>query len=324
MELTITEAFILAIGSLGLGMILLIRGGNWTIDSAVYIARHFGISPLIVGFTIVAFGTSFPELLVSVNANFHGSPGIALGNVLGSNLANILLVIGATAIIGTIVAVPRNVLRDLVMMMLSTMLLAFFMVSEGDIGRMAGLVMIIVLCLYIIWQYHMARRGEIPIEEIEEGGKHKNLPAALAFLLSGLIFIALGAEFLVRGAKVTATVIGVPEDIIGLSIIALGTSLPELSTCIIAARRKQADIVLGNIIGSNVFNILMIIGITALVKPIDMALVSDNLIAFDIWAVLLISLVFSLLLLFYRKINRFIGVTFVMIYLVYMIGIYTL
>lgn len=201
MELTTTEAFILATGSLGLGMILLIRGGNWTIDSAVYIARHFGISPLIVGFTIVAFGTSFPELLVSVNANFHGSPGIALGNVLGSNLANILLVIGSTAIIGTIVAVPRNVLRDLVMMMLSTMLLAFFMVSEGDIGRMAGLIMATVLCLYIVWQYHMARRGEIPIEEIEEGDGLKNLPIALAFLLGGLVFIALGAEFLVQAPK---------------------------------------------------------------------------------------------------------------------------
>lgn len=323
MELTTTEAFILAIGSLGLGMILLIRGGNWTIDAAVYIARHYGISPLIVGFTIVAFGTSFPELLVSVNANFHGSPGIALGNVLGSNLANILLVIGTTAIVGTIVAVPRKLLRDLVMMMLSTMLLAFFMVSEGDIGRLAGLIMIAALSFYILWQYTMARRGEIPVEEVESSA-YKNLAVALSFLLGGLIFIALGAEFLVRGAKVTATVIGVPEDIIGLSIIALGTSLPELSTCIIAARKKQADIVLGNIIGSNVFNILMIVGITATVKPIEMELVSDNLIAFDIWVVLLVSMVFSLLLLFYRKINRFIGSGFVLAYLVYIIAIYTL
>lgn len=323
MELTVTEALILAIGSLGLGMVMLIRGGNWTIDSAIYIAKHFGISPLVVGFTIVAFGTSFPELLVSVSANFHGSPGIALGNVLGSNLANILLVIGSTAVVATIFAVPRALIRDLVMMILATALLAVLMVTGEEIGRAAGCAMVVVLILYVLWQYHMARRGEIPVEEIESS-VFKTLPSSLVFLLAGLVFIALGAEFLVRGAKISATVIGVPEDVIGLSVIAVGTSLPELSTCLIAARRKQTDIILGNIIGSNVFNILMIIGITAFVKPIAMAGVSPQLVHFDIWLVLAVSVVFTLILLFYRKVNRFLGIAFVSSYILYIIGIYAL
>jgi cation:H+ antiporter len=138
------DALVLAIGALGLGMILLIKGGGWTIDAAIYIARKLGVSPLVVGFTIVAFGTSLPELLVSVNANMHDSPGIAIGNVLGSNIANILLVIGTTGLFATIIAVPRTLIRDLVMMLISTVLLTFLML-HGDIPRAAGFAMVGVL-----------------------------------------------------------------------------------------------------------------------------------------------------------------------------------
>lgn len=320
MQLGTVEALILALGALGLGLVLLIRGGGWTIDAAIYIARHMGISPMIVGFTIVAFGTSLPELLVSVNANLAGSPGIAVGNVLGSNIANVLLVIGATAVFATIHAVPRALASDLIMMILATVGFAVLLLS-GQISWLAGIGMIAALVLYSSWQYVMALRGEIPIDEVEDP-EFSSLRNSLFFLITGLACIALGAEFLVRGARVSALVIGVPEAVIGLSVIALGTSLPELSTCLIAAARKQADIILGNIIGSNVFNILLIIGVTTLVKPLDIAAMAPQLVSFDIWVTLGVSVLFTLILVSYRKINRFIGVSFLTLYAAYIVYIY--
>lgn len=319
-SLTEIEAFVLAIGALGLGMILLIRGGNWTIDAAVYIARHAGISPLVVGFTIVAFGTSLPELLVSVNANLHDSPGIAIGNVLGSNIANILLVIGATAVFCTIKAVPRELFRDLAMMMAATLFLVYLLMQD-DIGRIVGIVMLFILIAYVFWQYLMVKKEDAPVEDLEEPD-FKSFRMGWAYLLGGMLFIALGAEFLVRGAKVSAHILGVPEAVIGLSIIALGTSLPELTTCLIAATKKQSNLVLGNIIGSNVFNILMIIGITTVIKPISVSQIAPQLVTFDIWFVLAVSFVFTLLLLFYRKITRFIGIIFLTSYSAYIVALY--
>lgn len=320
MQLETAEALILAIGALGLGLVLLIKGGSWTIDAAIFLARRMGVSPMIVGFTIVAFGTSLPELLVSINANISGSPGIAIGNVLGSNIANILLVIGATAVFAVIHAVPRALMRDLAMMMLTTAGFAVLLIN-GAITWIAGMAMVTILVLYSAWQYFMALRGEIPIDEVEEP-EFSSLRNALLFLTAGLICIALGAEFLVRGAKVSATIIGVPEAVIGLSVIAIGTSLPELSTCIAAAAKRQADIILGNIIGSNVFNILMIIGVTASIKSVDVTITAPQLVSFDIWVTLGVSTLFTLVLLFYRKINRFLGVSFLALYAGYIIYIY--
>lgn len=322
MELTTIEAFILAMGSLGLGMLLLIRGGEWTIDAAVYVARHAGISPLIVGFTIVAFGTSLPELLVSINANMHDSPGIAVGNVLGSNVANILLVIGATAIFCTIKAIPKELLADLIMMVVVTVALALLLVY-GEISRFAGIGMMVVLVSYVLWQY-LTTRGdhEDTSADDDHEPRFNHFKEGLLYLVIGMVCIALGAEFLVRGAKVSATIIGVPEAVIGLSIIAIGTSLPELTTCIIAAKRKQSGLILGNIIGSNVFNVLMIIGITTIIKPIDVADISPHLVSFDIWVVLAISIIFAAILLIYRKITKSLGIMFLVVYVIYMASVF--
>lgn len=322
MELTTTEAFILAIGALGLGMIMLIRGGNWTIDAAVYIARHLGVSPLVVGFTIVAFGTSLPELIVSINANFHGSPGIAIGNVLGSNIANILLVLGAAALFATLTALPRRLARDLFMMLGATVALLALMHTD-TIGRLAGGGFIAALLGYVLWQYVGAMKGPLAVEDVEEP-EFNSMAASISFLLAGLAFIAIGAEFLVRGATVSATVLGVPDAVIGLSVIAIGTSLPELSTCIIAARKKQTDLILGNIIGSNVFNIMMIIGLTALVEPIDMSAVAPQLANLDIWVTLGVSIAFVALVFLYKKLERRTGILFLTAYFAYIIAIYAL
>lgn len=321
-ELATSQAFILALGSLGLGMIMLIRGGNWTIDGAVYVARHLGVSPLIVGFTIIAFGTSLPELIVSVNANLKGSPGIAIGNVIGSNIANILLVIGVTAAIATIPARPKDLIRDLAVMVLATLYFVF-LVNTGDMSRGSGLIMIGLLLVYVLWQYSMARKGEAQIEEIDEP-EFKSMAFAVIFLLLGLALIALGAELLVRGAQVSAHIIGVPEAVIGLTLIALGTSLPELSTCVIAALKKHNDIVLGNIIGSNVFNILMIIGVTSAIKPISGVSENAELINLNVLLVVGVSVLFAALLLFARKIHKTVGYVFVAAYVAYTIGVYAL
>lgn len=322
MTYTNEELLILSIGALGLGMYLLFKGGDWTIDAAVYIAKRLGVSPLVIGFTIVAFGTSLPELLVSVNANLTGSPGIAIGNVIGSNIANILFVVGTTALFATLVAVPRALMRDIVMMMLSSILMLGFM-FHGHINVVAGGVMIAILSAYVLWQYTMASKGKIEIEELDET-KYNHFIHGLIFLLLGLVAIAAGAEFLVRGAKVSATIIGVPEDVIGLSVIALGTSLPELSTCIIAAMKRQSDIVIGNILGSNVFNILMIIGVTAIVKPIEQSAIAPQVLTLDIWVMIGVSALFSVLLLTMKKINKPMGIIFVAGYVFYIGLIYAL
>lgn len=316
------EILMLALGALGLGMILLLKGGEWTIDSAVYVARHFGIPPLIIGFTIVAAGTSAPELIVSIKANLDGSAGIAIGNVIGSNIANILLIIGATAVVATLTVKPREVLRDLTMMMLSTILMMGLMIN-GNISHLGGGIMMAILVGFIFWQYRMAKNEGVEPEDYN-GRSFKSIYGALGVLLGGLLGIALGAEFLVRGAKVTAAEIGVPEDVIGLSVIALGTSLPELSTCVIAALRKQTEIVIGNIVGSNVFNILMIIGATALIKPIEKSAIAPQVITLDIWVMFGTSAIFTLILLLFRKINMLIGIIFMIAYVLYIALIYGL
>ncbi len=322
MTFTPFDALMLAIAAMLGGIILLVRGGNWTIDSAVYIARRFGISPLVIGFTIVAFGTSLPELIVSVLANFEGSPGIALGNVLGSNIANILCVIALSTFFGTIYVRSVGIKRDLIMMLACTALIAALLV-QGSIGYAAGGFMVLALVAYVLYQYRMALRGDLPVDQAEEPEFEKPL-MAYVFLAIGLACVALGAEFLVRGAMVSASILGVPDAVIALSIIALGTSLPELTTCIVAVKKGHSDIVLGNIIGSNVFNILMIIGVTALVKPIVSGSFSPQLADFDVWVTMAVAVVFSALIFLRRKIDKPTGVLFLCAYVIYNIYIYAI
>ncbi|MEZ5814595.1 MAG: calcium/sodium antiporter [Alphaproteobacteria bacterium] len=306
-----------------IGIFLLIKGGNWTIDAAVFIARRFGLSPMVVGFTVLAFGTSLPELIVSILAVLRGSEGIAMGNVIGSNIANILMVIGASAILMTMhITISKGLVKDLVMMLLSALLLLGLMLY-GEIGRVAGLAMVGLLLLYTFLQYRMALKGEIEVEA-EDLPVFKHPAQPYAFLFLGLIGVAIGAEFLVRGASQSAIIIGIPEDVIALSIIAFGTSLPELSTSIIGARKGHSEMALGNIVGSNVFNILMIIGLTAIVKPIAQASYSAQLLDFDIWFMLAVSFVFAAFVLGYKKITKPVGALFIAAYVGYTIYIYAI
>lgn len=317
------DTTILSLGALFLGIIMLIKGGNWAIDSAVYIANRYGISPMVVGFTIIAFGTSLPELVVSVFANLQDAPGIALGNVLGSNIANIAMVLGCTALFVTLkTKVTKALTRDLIFMLAATIALTILL-NHGEISRIVGFSMIAILGAYVFIQYKTTNVDEFEGEDIEDDLFKSDAYAYIALII-GLICIAVGAEFLVKGARVSAGLLGVPESIVALSLIAFGTSLPELSTSIIAARKGQSDMVIGNIIGSNVFNILMIIGFASIAKPILEGSFDSQLAHFDIWMTLAVALIFAVILMVFGRINRIIGIIFVIAYISYNVYIYTI
>ncbi|MCL4678460.1 MAG: calcium/sodium antiporter [Alphaproteobacteria bacterium] len=320
-ELSSYEALVLALGSLFFGLFLLVRAGGWVIDSAVHIALHRGVSPMVVGFTIVGFGTSFPELVVSVLANIQGAPGIALGNVIGSNIANILLILGFVALFTTL-RVPRTpvLFFDLGFMVLCSLWLAV-MLSGDYLGRFSAFLMLMALLGIVFLQFKRSQRSAEKDHGLE-ASKYQNDFSAFFFLILGLLSIAAGAEFLVKGAQLSASMAGVPDSVIALSIVALGTSLPELSTSIIAARRGQDAILIGNIIGSNVFNILMILGFSALIKPITAGSFSPELANFDVWLALAVAIVFSGIMMIFGKINRLTGFLFCIAYFAYNVYIY--
>lgn len=321
-ELSFYEAGLLSVGSLVFGIFLLVRGGGWTVDSAVHIATQKGISPLFVGFVIVGFGTSLPELLVSVVANFQGSAGIALGNVIGSNIANILLILGASAALSPLIA-QRSVslVRDLAVMIFVTLWLGWLL-NSGGIDRLSGFFMVLALMAYVGFQFLLAK-GHQEHQPKLDLLKFDSDAAALFFLFCGLVCVALGAEFLVRGAKTLAFIFSVPESVIALSIVAVGTSLPELTTSLIASRRGQTDLVIGNVIGSNVFNILMILGGAALMIPMPSGSFAAEMATFDVWVAVFVALVFAITLLTAGVISRRTGFLFCLSYVVYNVYIYT-
>ena len=310
-ELSTYELFVLSAGAMAFGLFLLIKGGDWTVDAAVYVAERTGLSPLFIGATIISFGTSVPELFTSVNANLSGYPGISLGNVLGSNVANILLVLGATAFVFRVTADPRHLAKDLAMMLLATAILVYGMLT-GGFSRLFGLGMFAILVAFVFYQY---KTDSIVVEEDDDDGDAPaitSMGAAMLILLAGLAALAVGSELLVQGAVQTGTAIGVPEAVIGLTVVAFGTSLPELSTCIAAARKQSVGLILGNIIGSNTFNILSIIGVTALVTPlpIDPVLLGGM----ELWATVAVTVVFAAWMLIVGKLTKRTGTVMILAY----------
>ncbi|MFG5382322.1 calcium/sodium antiporter [Yoonia sp. R2-816] len=310
MDLSNYELFVLSAGAVLFGLYLLIKGGDWTIDAAVFVAERTGLSPLFIGATIISFGTSVPELFTSVNANLQGFPGISLGNVLGSNIANILLVLGATAIVLQIEGKAKDLMKDLVMMLLATGILIYGMMV-GVFSLVLGLIMFGILVAFVGYQYATNSLELEEDDDDDEGGSIQTMGVAVAFLIGGLVSLAVGSEMLVKGAVVTGTIIGVPEAIIGLTVVAFGTSLPELSTCIAAARKRSLGLILGNIIGSNTFNILSIIGLTAIIKPLDVVPVLTGI---QMWATVGVSVGFAIWMLTIGKITKTMGYIMVAAY----------
>jgi cation:H+ antiporter len=281
------------------GLVGLYFGAEWLLGGSVRIAARLGLPHLIVSLVIVGFGTSMPELLVSLRAAFAGAPDLALGNVIGSNTANILLIIGVSAVIFPMRQWDSNVRHDAIVMVLSA-LLVLVAVQFQHIGRLTGLIMLLLLGAYL---FHAYRRGRnAPTEsdvEIESAGQKMWL--SVVMVVAGLAFLFVGAELLIRGATNIARDYGVSEAVIGLTVVALGTSLPELATAVIAALKRHSDIAIGNVVGSCIFNVLCILGITAVIKPIGVA---SQFATFDAPVMLAATVAFAALLIFAKEIGR--------------------
>lgn len=257
------------------GLVLLFVGGEGLVRGAVAIAERFGISKLLIGLVIVGFGTSTPELLVSVNAALDGAPEIALGNVVGSNIANILLIIGIAAAIAPVAGWDRGALREAFIATLVA-LATLGLVQADVISRLQGSVMLVVLAAYLVSTYWLERRNRQSQTFAHEAEAFEDIPMARPwqaplFVVAGIAALVFGADLLVQGAVSIAQSFGVSDAVIGLSLVAIGTSLPELATAVVAAVKRQSDVVLGNVIGSNIFNILAILGITVVIQPMDVA-----------------------------------------------------
>lgn len=257
---------------MGGGLLLLIGGADTLVRGATSIARRVGISPLVIGLTVVALATSLPELLVSVGASLRGSPGVAFGNIVGSNIANIGLILGTAAVLAPI-RVQAQVIRFDAPILLVCSVAMIGVGLDGTISRIDGLFLVITLIGYIVFNIRLARK------EPEAKALQKEFSEALAqelplwqaslFLLGGLAGLLFGADLLVDGAVQVASSFGIPDAVVGLTIIAVGTSLPELATSVAAAYRGKGDIAIGNAVGSSIFNILGILGATTLIHPLD-------------------------------------------------------
>lgn len=272
------------------GLVALFFGGEYLVRGATAIARHFRLSPMVIGLTIVGFGTSAPEMLVSVQAALAGQPAIAIGNVLGSNIANILLILGISALIAPLIIPVRKLWRDLGFMLLATAVI-WVMLLDGNVTRLDGVLLVVGLIVFLATAF---LTGKAEPEQDLSG----DIPQwkAWAFTLGGLVVLVIGARLLVDSSTELARAFGISEAVIGLTIVAVGTSLPELATSVIAAIRKQTEIAVGNIVGSNIFNIFGILGVTSLIHPItaDPRFASIDMIWVSIAAVGLTVLAFIL------------------------------
>lgn len=299
------------------GLAILVFGGDALVKGAVNLALRLGIPALVVGLTVVAFGTSAPELLVSVQAALNDQAGIAVGNVVGSNIVNVLLILGLPLLLTVIRTSKLDTSRSYWIMLASLVLFAGLSFT-GPLVWWHGLVLLAGLALMLFDNYrismaHRAASTEIEVEGAQPG--MSGLGIALNLIL-GLVALAIGARLLVDGAVNVARVMGLSETVIGLTLVALGTSLPELVTSIVAAIRRQADVAMGNVIGSNTFNILGILGITSLVAEVP---IDPQILRFDNAFMIAVSLLLVPFVVFRRDMGRLTGITFVAIYVGYCI-----
>ena len=298
-----------------LGLFLLLISGDFLVRGAIQLSNRIGISPLMVSLTIVAFGTSAPELIVAIKATLSGSPGLALGNVVGSNIANILLVLGLPTLI---IGLKNNIAdakRSFGFMIVASVLFIVFGMS-GSFSWIYGAVLLSLLTFFLFDTFRQNSKKTLNSEILESQQKifHSWWTITL-FLILGVIGLPLGADLLVTNASALAKGYGVSDAIVGLTLVAIGTSLPELATTFIAFVRKKAEVVLGNLIGSNIFNLLAIIGITSLISPVP---VDPTFIKFDFWVMLGASALIAPFILLNIQFNRLSGFLFVALYISYL------
>lgn len=306
------------------GLALLLFGGEAVVRGSVALADRLGVSPLIVGLTIVGFGTSLPELVVSVNAALSGSPGIAVGNVIGSNIANSMLILGVGALILPIAVAPQAVRRDALCMVAATLVFVGLGLTGGLVWW-HGALLVCVLCCYIlgtVWQDTRTQDAAADLHRNdagEPGFARLHTGLVFAIVVAGICAIVVGAEWLVDGATTVARQIGVPDEVIGLTLVAFGTSLPELATAIVAAYRGHPDVCVGNVLGSNIFNLFGIAGVTALFAPLPF---SAQIIGFDLWAMLGATLLLLPFMLTGLRISRLEGAVLAVLYGTYVTAVF--
>jgi cation:H+ antiporter len=279
---------------------------------------------MMIGATVVAYGTTTPELFVSVDAALSGSPGISIGNVVGSNICNFVLILGACAVIWPI-SLARGASLGITSLVLAAATLLFIVVGwNGLIARWQGALMVLLLVALTVYNFQKERKNANQdafaeeAEEFAEKAPRTAGKAALIFLL-GILGVLLGADFLVKGAVALARDFGVPEEVIGLTVVALGTSLPELATAVIAAWRRHSDVALGTVFGANIYNILGIMGVVAVITPVP---VPPQMLQFDLWVLLGITCVLGLWVRYLKSINRLSGAVFLASYAAYVIWLY--
>ena len=306
---------------LAVGLVILIKGADWLVSGASSIASRFGVSTLVIGLTIVAFGTSAPELAVNLLAAMNGSTQLAIGNIVGSNIANILLILGISAIIYPLSVRSSTVWKEIPLALLAMLVLTALandLLIDGStsslISRIDGFVLLSFFAVFMYYTFGIAKSGAT---EPEEGSvKLHSTPRALGMTAVGIGALVLGGKLLVDSAMSLATAWGLSEAVIGLTVVAIGTSLPELATSAVAAYKKEADIAIGNVVGSNIFNVFWILGVSALITPLPLVAANnfDLLVAIGASALLFVALFLG------RRhlLERWQGVVFVLLYVVYL------
>jgi cation:H+ antiporter len=312
---------LLTIIQLTAGLVLLLFGAEYLVRGAVALARKLKVAPMIIGMTIVAYGTTSPELVVSLQAALDGAPGISVGNVVGSNIANILLILGLSAVIFPIVVQPTSLMRDAAMCMGAALVFTALALS-GTIERWQGALMIAMLAAFSIFAFAQERRrgkqndpGDMA-EELAEEFKETPKPVWLSLLsvLGGIVAVVTGAKLLVMAAIDIARTVGVDETVIGLTIVAVGTSLPELATAVVAALRKHSEVAVGNILGAGIYNLFAIMGLVAIVAPVP---IPPQIVAFDLWVMIAVTALLLAMLLWRKGLSRPVGAMFLVGFVAY-------
>lgn len=304
---------LLNVALLIVGFVLLVKGADFFVEGASGVASKFGIPQLIIGLTIVAMGTSAPEAAVSITAALNGNAGLTVGNVVGSNILNVLVILGITAVIIP-VAIQKSTLQiELPAMIVISAIMVVFGYTGEVITRVEGIVLFVLFLVYLAYLFYMAKKGK---EEVEEAHKMKPVWLLLVMTIGGIAMIVFGSDFVVDSASFIASKLGMSESFIGLTIVAFGTSLPELVTSVTAAKKGKADIAIGNIVGSNIFNILMVVGLSAVITPVVYDLSSffiDGIVVIAIGILLLFGVMKS------KKLEKPIGVVMLLCYAAYFV-----
>ena len=308
-----------------IGFVLLIKGADFFVEGSSSVAKKFNVPSLIIGMTIVAMGTSLPELAVSVTASMVGNNTLAVSNVAGSNIFNLMVVCGACALFTPLTIEKNTLLKEFPFSIICAGLLVVLGFLGMSLGRVDGIIFLAIFIVYLFWMIRSAKQARNAGDRLEEEEEEfieeeiKILPMwkCLLFIVGGMIAIKFGGDFVVDGASAIAAGFGLSQTLIGLTIVALGTSLPELVTSIVAARKDEVDMALGNVIGSNIFNILLILGVAAAISPITF--LTENII--DIVILIVMSLVVWIFAWTSKEINRKEGIMMLLMYAAYMVYI---